>query len=115
MKRLAFVYGIFMLAAALNVPAGTLSEGIWTPNGCGEQPEKPSLDSGSLAAYNESLGNVNDWQRRSDKYFDCVAKEATADNALIAKTANDTQAKYRQAADNIHQQADELKGELENE
>ncbi|MGR8981334.1 MAG: hypothetical protein ACU84H_14750 [Gammaproteobacteria bacterium] len=115
MKRLAFVYGILMLAAASTVPAGTLSEGVWSPNGCGDEPEMPSPDSSSLDAYNESLGEINDWQRRSEKYFDCVAKEATADNTLIAKTANDAQAKYRQAVDDIHRQADELKTELENQ
>jgi hypothetical protein len=114
MKRIALVYGILMLAAAANVSAGKLSEGIWSSNNCGEQPEMPSLDSSNLHAFKESVEEINDWQRRSEKYFDCIANEANADNTLIAKTANDAQANYRQAVNNIHQQADELKGELEN-
>lgn len=115
MKRGYYFNACLILAVASNVSAGALSEGNWSPSDCGEKPEIPSLDSTSIDALNESLGAINSWERKSKKYFECLVKEANADNTVIAKTANDEQAKFRESIDNINKEAAELKIRLENE
>lgn len=93
--------------------AGTLVNGTWSPAGCGERPVAPAVSTTSIADYNRSVEVVNEWQKQAQEYNSCLVNEANADNALIAKTANDQQAKFREEIDHISAEADKAKAVLD--
>ena len=93
--------------------AGTLVNGTWSPMGCGERPVAPAVSTTSIADYNRSVETINEWQKRAQQYNSCLVDEANADNALIAKTANDQQAKFREEIDRISAEADKAKAVLD--
>lgn len=109
------MFAILALTAVFDASAGTLSaEGVWSPSGCGERPPvAPSLDESSLDAFNISIGAVNEWRRKAQTYYQCLVMEANADNANIARTANEEQDKFRETDDQINSDAAAIKRNLE--
>ena len=109
---------IFLLTALVllhtSSNAGTLANGTWSPMGCGERPVAPTISTTSIADYNRSVEAINEWQKRAQQYNSCLVDEANADNALIARTANDQQAKFREEIDQISAEADKAKAVLDN-
>ena len=89
-KRL-FVTVIIMLATVCGT-AGTITNGIWLPNGCGVKPEVPVIEQDSIDAYNKSIKVINDWQQKAIGYNKCLINEANMEISLIANSANNEQA-----------------------
>jgi hypothetical protein len=113
MKRQTLVAALIALTAALQIQAGTLAGGRWTPSGCGAAPVPPAIDSGSVDAYNRSLETARAWQRKAQGYNDCVVGEANADNAAIAEAANAEQARFRAAVEQTNGAAAAAKAKLD--
>jgi hypothetical protein len=101
------------LAAPLYVNAGTLIDGKWSLATCGSKPEVPTIDQTNVETFNQSVAQINDWQQQAKAYYECLVKEANADNAVIADTANAAQADYRAAVERIGKEADAAKKKLE--
>lgn len=111
MKRYALMTWLLVIASA-SANAGSLSKGSWTPSGCGSKPEAPAIDGTSIDSYNSSIAVVKEWQQASQVYFDCIVKEANADNSLIADTTMKEQAQYRETAEKLSQDAMEISRQL---
>ena len=90
-----------MVATVSVGTAGTIANGTWSPSGCGTVPAAPVIEQGSVDAYNKSVKEINEWQKKANAYNSCVINEANADNALIAKTANEEQRRFRAVIDKI--------------
>lgn len=90
-----------LLLTSASASAGVISNGNWTPAGCGEKPAAPIVAARSEDAFNNSVEAINQWQEQSKVYFDCLVKEANGDNATIAESANRAQTQYREAIDKI--------------
>jgi hypothetical protein len=101
------------LATPLYVSAGTLVNGKWSLTNCGNKPKKPMIDQTNVEAFNQSGAKINDWQQQAKVYYACLVKEANADNAVIADTANAAQAEYRATAERISREAGAAKKKLE--
>jgi len=93
--------------------AGSLHNGAWTPNGCGERPPAPTVNGQSVEDFNASVAAINDWQQRSKPYFECLIKEANADNNAIADSANKAQDDFRAKVQAIAAEVDAAKQKLE--
>jgi len=73
--------------------AGTVTNGVWAPTGCGAEPKPPTIDVSSADAFNKSLDANDTWENAWNKYYDCAQKEVAADNKATAdayKTMTDT-------------------------
>jgi len=81
--------------------AGTITNGTWAPSACGNEPPVPVIEQSSVDAYNKSIKAINEWQQKANTYNTCLINEANADNALIAKTANEEQSRLRAAIEKI--------------
>ncbi len=81
--------------------AGTIANGVWSPSACGTEPVAPAIEQDSIDAYNKSVKAINDWQTKAQAFNECVINEANADNAIIAKTANDQQSRLHGILDKI--------------
>ncbi|TAN70312.1 MAG: hypothetical protein EPN17_06020 [Methylobacter sp.] len=90
-----------MLLTAVSGTAGTLTNGVWAPSGCGTEPMVPVIDQANVDTYNQSVKAVNDWQQKANTYNGCLVNEANTDNALIANTANEEQTRLRTAIEKI--------------
>lgn len=86
---------IIMAVAPCAVCAGSISDGKWSPTSCGDNPPAPIVDAGSVAAFNQSLVAISDWQLKSRAYIECLVNEANTDNQLIANSANQVQTDFR--------------------
>lgn len=93
--------------------AGTISNGAWSPAACGSKPAAPAIDQSTVDAYNKSVKAINEWQQKANDYNACLINEANADNALIAKTANDEQNQLRVTMDKIKAETDAAKAKLD--
>lgn len=113
MKTIKPMLIVAALAASLQVKAGILAHGAWSPENCGAQPEPPSLDSGSVDRFNQSVAEVNAWQQKAKSYYECLVDEANKDNAVIADTANQAQAGYRTAIEKINRESQAAKKKLD--
>ena len=105
MKRIALLTSPAILAVAFAVNAGTLDNGNWSPGGCGTLSEAPAVDSSNVDAINKSIAAVNEWQKQVQSYDECMIKEANADTATIANSANAQQTRYREASQKINAEA----------
>ena len=101
MIQKTFFTAVIMVATASVGTAGTITNGTWSPSGCGTVPAAPVIEQGSVDAYNKSVKEINEWQKKANAYNSCVINEANADNALIAKTANEEQSRFRAVIDKI--------------
>ena len=104
---------VIMLAAVSAGTAGTITNGTWSPSGCGNVAEIPVIEQGSIEAYNKSIEAINEWQQKANTYNTCLINEANADNALIAKTANEEQSRMRAAIEKIKTETDTAKAKLD--
>lgn len=110
-QSIFFLTALILFHASSN--AGTLVNGTWSPMGCGERPVAPAVNTASITDYNRSVETINEWQKRAQQYNSCLVDEANADNALIARTANDQQAKFREEIDRINAETDKARAELD--
>lgn len=102
-----------LLILVFDVQAGTFADGTWSATHCGSEPANPTIDSGSVDAYNDSLKEVKDWQQKAQTYNNCVVNEANADNESIAKAANAQQDRFRAAVAEISATANAAKAKLD--
>ena len=109
-KRLFFT--VTMMLTTLSGMAGTITNGTWSPSGCGAEPVVPVIDDTSVDAYNQSVKAINDWQQKATAYNDCLINEANADNLLIANSANDEQARLKAAIEKIQADTSAAKTKL---
>ena len=113
MQRPFFIVTILLAAVSVST-AGTIANEVWSPSGCGVEPVAPLIEQDSIDAYNKSIKAINDWQQKFQAFNECMIKEANADSALIAKTANDQQSRMRTVIDKIKSDMDAAKARLEN-
>lgn len=112
MKLTVLTTTALLLSSGIST-AGTLGNGTWVPAACGTLPETPVVDDSDVDAFNKSIAAINTWQQKSRDYFECMIKEANADNATIADSANQAQAKYRETVEKVGAQADAAKKKLD--
>ena len=112
-QRIFFILAMVLTAISTGI-AGTITNQVWSPSGCGTEPIAPVIEQDSIDAYNKSIKAINDWQIKAQAFNECVIKEANADSALIAKTANDQQNRLRSVMDKIKSDTDAAKATLEN-
>ena len=68
--------------------AGTLQNGVWTPN-CPAMPgDAPEFSTKSPEAFNKSQKAVQDWQTHVVAYTDCLKGEVKTDQEAVVGTAN---------------------------
>lgn len=108
-----FFTAVITVASISNGAAGTISNGAWSPGGCGIEPAAPVIEQSSVDAYNNSVKAINEWQQKANAYNTCLINEANADNALIAKTANEEQSRLRSAMEKIKAETDAAKAKLD--
>lgn len=115
--RLVYLLATFIgLAMSAGSPrAGVLVNGSWQPSGCGAKPAPPKIDARDVDTFNKSVAAINDWQQQAKVYFECLIKEANADNNTIAESANREQADYRQTVETMAAEADAAKKKLDTE
>lgn len=95
-------FAVTTLFVAFTANAGSLSNGTWSPSGCGTRPQPPAIDSTSVSTYNRSIAQVNDWQKQMQIYHDCVIREANSDIAAVNQAAAAEQARINQASGNLN-------------
>jgi hypothetical protein len=110
-RRMLFTATIML--TAVSGTAGTITNGIWSPNGCGAEPKPPVIEQSSVDAYNQSIKAINEWQQKANTYNTCLINEANKDNALIAKAANDEQDRFHALIEKIKSATDKAKAKLD--
>lgn len=90
-----------MVASVSAGTAGTITNGTWAPSACGTEPVVPVIEQSSVDAYNKSVKAINEWQQKANAYNTCLINEANADNALIAKAANEAQSRLRSTFEKV--------------
>jgi hypothetical protein len=65
--------------------AGSTTNGVWTPAGCGAEPKPPTIDLGTADAFNKALDANDKYEDDSKKYVDCAFKEAADDGKAITE------------------------------
>jgi hypothetical protein len=113
MRHRTFFTVILLATTASICSAGTMSKGIWSPSGCGNEPVLPSINQATVDGYNKSVKTINDWQQKVSIYSGCVVKEANDDNASIAKSANERQTKLQERTEKIHADTEAAKAKLD--
>jgi len=113
MLQRTFFTAVIMLATVSAGTAGTIINGTWSPSACGTEPVVPVIEQGSVDAYNKSVKAINAWQQKANAYNTCLINEANADNALIAKIANEEQSRLRMAIEKIKTDTDAAKLKLD--
>jgi hypothetical protein len=107
-------FTILLMIASISVStAGSINNNSWAPSACGNEPEVPVIKQDNIETYNQSIKSINEWQLAANTYNTCVVNEANVDNALIAKTANDKQNKFRGAVEKIKVDTDAAKALLD--
>jgi hypothetical protein len=111
-QRIFFTAAIMIATASVGT-AGTITNGIWSPSACGTEPVAPVIEQSSVDAYNQSVKAINEWQQKANAYNTCLINEANADNALIAKMANEEQSRLRAAIQKIKTDTTAAKAKLD--
>ena len=105
---------LLLITASVSVcMAGSINNNVWSPSACGNEPEIPVIKKDNIETYNQSIKAINEWQQASITYNTCMVNEANADNALIAKIANEKQNKFRVAVEKIKVDTDAAKALLD--
>lgn len=96
---------IFMVLSLLSTYslAGSIANGTWQPTACGQLTAPPQIDNQDAKAFNKSMDVINQWQQQVQQYFECMVKEANADNAVIAESANRLQASHQKTIEALNQ------------
>ena len=110
-NKLMLVLSLIIFSITV-VKAGSVVNGVWSPVNCGIKQPPPVIDQSSIDAYNKSIKTVNEWQHVANGYMTCLINEANADNALIAKTANE-QANFRAEVEKIKTETEAAKQKLD--
>jgi hypothetical protein len=113
MMKLRFCTSLPLLLASLTVHAGNLGNGQWNATNCGAKPPAPPIKTNSVDAFNQSIKAINAWQTKAQEYYNCVVKEANADNEAIAQSANAAQEEFKREVARIQQEADAGKAKVE--
>jgi hypothetical protein len=92
--------------------AGTIANGTWVPTNCGEQPSPPIIADQDVKSFNKSMDAIGDWQNKTKNFFECLVKEANADNAIIAESANRAQANNQKVVETLNATIDETEKKL---
>jgi len=108
--RLIFLF-IFCFIANSAV-AGNIANGSWVPTNCGEQPSPPVIADQDVKSFNKSMDAISDWQNKTKNFFECLVKEANADNAIIAESANRAQANNQKVVETLNATIDEAEKKL---
>ncbi|NOT13834.1 MAG: hypothetical protein HOP23_18765 [Methylococcaceae bacterium] len=108
-----FFTAVIMVATVSVGTAGIITNGTWSPSGCGTEPVVPVIEQSSVDAYNQSVKAINEWQQKANTYNTCLINEANADNALIAKMANEEQSRLRTAIEKIKTETMAAKAKLD--
>ncbi len=111
-QKTLFTAGIIVATITAGT-AGTIIDGAWSPSDCATAPMVPVIDKSSVDAYNKSVKAINEWQQKANTYNTCLINEANADNALIAKTANNEQSRLRAAIEKIKAETTAAKAKLD--
>jgi hypothetical protein len=114
MQKQSFFLALMMIGSISMGMAGTMNNGVWAPSACGTEPLSPVVDLKSVDSYNKSIKDINEWQHKASNYNTCLINEANADNALIAKTANEEQSRFRALVDKIKFDTESAKVALDN-
>lgn len=113
MRQRTFFAVIILSTMTTVCSAGTIAKGVWSPSNCGAEPAAPQLNQATVDTYNKSVKTINEWQDKVSVYSACVVKEANDDNASIAKSANDRQAKLKTLSEKIHADTEAAKAKLD--
>lgn len=113
MKKSYLFIAAMIIGVIGSADAGTLVNGNWAPAGCGVKPVAPQIDGKDVETFNKSVAAINEWQQQARVYFECLVKEANADNAAIAEAANREQAGYRESVENVGAAAEAAKKKLD--
>lgn len=113
MIKITSITLLLMTASVSVCTAGSINNNVWSANACGNEPEVPAIKQDNIETYNQSIKAINEWQQAGIAYNTCVVNEANADNALIAKTANEKQNKFRLAVEKIKVDTDAAKALLD--
>jgi hypothetical protein len=108
--RLGFIF--LFLFIANSAVAGTIANGAWSPTNCGEQPSPPVIADQDVKSFNKSMDAIGDWQNKTKNFFECLVKEANADNAIIAESANRAQANNQKVVETLNATIDEAEKKL---
>lgn len=103
---------IFFALMSSVTEAGTISQSVWTPANCGEKPTAPAIPDSDVKAFNAAMNQINDWQAQIKVYFECLVKEANADNTVIAESANRQQAEHQKLIESLNAQIDAAEKKL---
>ena len=103
-----FLFGLF----SNSVYAGIITNGNWAPSNCGELPSPPVIADQDVKSFNKSMDAIGDWQNKTKNYFECLVKEANADNAIIAESANRAQANNQKVVETLNATIDEAEKKL---
>jgi hypothetical protein len=96
----------FATLAVGTAQAGTITNGVWTPN-CPDNPgPAPTMDGHSSASYTKSTKDYQAWQDKAAPYQTCINNEAKADQSAVIDGANkimgvlvDSSKAFKEAAD----------------
>ncbi len=102
MTRPLLLAFVFLALATPAAQAGSMSDGHWTPTGCGSEPQPVGLDLSSIEAYNRSIPAAKAWQQQANAYVSCLIGEANADNGAIVKAVNEAQGRIKSQFDRIN-------------
>lgn len=113
MIQRTFITVVIMVATVSVGTSGIITNGTWSPSGCGTEPVVPVIEQSSVDAYNQSVKAINEWQQKANTYNTCLINEANADNAIIAKMANEEQSRLRAAIEKIKTETAVAKAKLD--
>lgn len=102
------LFNLFTLLFSSFLFAGTLADGQWHPDNCGERPELPEVDTSNAFAYSSSVHTVVEWQTATKAFNECLVKEANSDTASIIKAAKEEQERSRTILEKINTEAAQL-------
>ncbi len=111
-KNLQWLCLAFISLVSSVTAAGTINQGVWTPANCGEKPAAPAIPDSDVKAFNSAMNQINDWQTKVKVYFECLVKEANADNTAIAESANRQQADHQKLVESLNLQIDAAEKKL---
>ena len=103
---------LILIAMLSSAEAGTINQGVWSPANCGEKPAAPVIPDTDVKAFNAAMNQINEWQTKVKVYFECLVKEANADNTAVAESANRQQAEHQKLVESLNAQIDAAEKKL---
>ncbi len=79
----------FATLAIGSAHAGVITNGVWTPSGCGAAPgTPPEMDGKNQTTYTRSAKDFQAWQDKAKTYEQCLSEEAKSDQSAVIDGAN---------------------------